>query len=176
MMKYLSAILFLVFSYMSFAQEKAVIGMTLNEVMKIYPNATSDSDERGSTISKPDTIYGLDGNWGYRFDKDTLNWIFFHKYIYEINETNFKKCLIATQQIIKDFTAYYGKPDTEIVGNTKFVDPYENHHWGYNVIETHWKNYKGMKINVQFTFMGGKGEYAFLVQIHFFDKDYPFYE
>lgn len=175
-MKYFSTLVFLLFVVTSSAQEKAVIGMTLNEVMRIYPTITSDFNENGTTLLRPDTLYGLAENWGYRFKNDTLNWIFFHKYVYDINETNFKECLAATRKIIKDFTIYYGKPNTEILGNTNFVDPYKNHHWGYHVIEVHWVDYKGMKISVQFRFFGGKGEYAFLVEIHYFDKDYPYFE
>lgn len=158
------------------AQEKATIGMTLDEVKKIYPSIKTDSNENGITFSRLDNLYGLDDSWGYRFTENKLTWIFFHKYIKEFNDTNFSKCLVATRRLVKDYTKFYGKPDTTIIGDTTFVDPFKKKHWGYDVIEVRWKNYNGMKIKIEFTFLGGKGEYCLLFQIHYFDKNYPYYD
>ena len=63
-----------------------------------------------------------------------------------------------------------------IEGKQKFVDPYKTKHWGYDVLEARWKNAGGQKMKVEFTFMGGKGEYHLIVVITHFDKDYPYYE
>ena len=161
---------------MTYAQEKATIGMSLDEVKKIYPSIKIDSNQNGITLSRPANIYGLDDSWGYRFTENKLTWIYVHKYIEEINESNFKKCLIATRQIIKEYTKFYGKPDNTIIGDTTYIDPYKKNHWGYDVMEVRWKNYKGMKIKIEFTFMGSKGEYSLLVNINYFDKDYPYYD
>ncbi len=171
-------ILFFLFSscIITFAQSKVVIGMTLEDVNKLYPNLKSTTYENTITLERPENLYGLDDTWGYRFEGGKLTWIFFDKYIQEINDTNFRKCLSATKHLINDYTRFYGKPDTTIIGDTSFIDPYKKHHWGYNVIEARWKNYENMKIKVEFTFMGGKGQYSFLVKICFFDKDYPYYD
>lgn len=159
----------------SIAQPKVSIGMTLEEVKKIYPNAKSDVYENTITLSIPVSFFGRDDSWGFRFEKNKLNWIFFHKYVDEISETNFTKSLYATRKIIEDFTISFGKPDSLVVGDTLFKDPYKTKHWGYDVIEAYWKNYKGMKCKIEFTFMGGKGEYHYLVSINIFDKNYPHY-
>jgi hypothetical protein len=156
------------------AQSKAIIGMTQNEVKKIYPDVETSSYQNTITLSRHETIYGLDGGWGYQFEEGKLNWIYYNKYIDEITDTNFKLCLAATKQIIKDYTKLYGNPDTTITGKEKFIDPYTKPHWGYNVLEARWKDSKGMKINVRFTFLGGKGQYHFLVKINYFDKTYPY--
>lgn len=160
----------------SFAQSKASIGMTMDEVKKIYPGMESNSYQATITLSRTEDLYGIDGTWGYRFEGDKLNWIHFDKYIDKINEKNFEKCLTATKQIIADYTRLYGNPDTTITGNTKFIDPYKEKHWGYDVLEARWKDHNGMKIKVEFTFMGGKGQYNFLVKINYFDKSYPYYD
>jgi hypothetical protein len=160
----------------AFAQPSVTIGMTMNEVVKIYPGMKSGTYQNTTTFERPVSLYGLDDSWGYRFEEEKLTWIFFHKYIDEINETNFKKCLSATKSIIKEYTALYGNADTTLTGDTTFVDPYKKHHWGYDVIEARWKDYKGMKIKVEFTFMGGKGEYHLLVTVNYFDKNYPYIE
>ena len=175
-MKNFLAILFLTIPLAVFAQEKATIGMTIDEVKKIYPKIKTDTNGNGTTLSRPENIYGLESDWGYRFKEKKLDWIFFDKYINEINEPNFKTCLSATRQLINDYTKLYGKPDTTIIGDTTFIDPYKKKHWGYNVMEARWKNYKGMKIKVEFTFMGGKGQYAFLVKTNYFEKNYPYYD
>lgn len=164
------------FQQTTFAQEKVIIGMTIKEVKKIYPAIKTDMNENGTTLSRPDNLYGLDDDWGYRFTGNKLTWIFFDKYINEINDGNFRKCLSATRQLVQDYTNLYGKPDTIIIGDTTFVDPFKKQHWGYDIIEAQWENYNNMKIKIEFTFMGGKGEYNFLVKICYFDKNYPYYD
>jgi len=66
-MKHLWTILFFAFPLTHFAQEKAKIGMTADEVKKIYPDIKTDANENGTTLSRPAKLYGLDGEWGYRF-------------------------------------------------------------------------------------------------------------
>ncbi|MFH0865115.1 MAG: hypothetical protein V1904_02900 [Bacteroidota bacterium] len=170
-------VIFLLFicPFFSMGQPKVKIGMTMDEVKKIYPNTVSASYQNTITLSRPDTLFGLDDEWGYRFENDKLNWIFFHKYIDEITKENFKKCLSAAANLMKQYADFYGLPDSVIVGDTAFVDPYVKHHWGYDVIESQWKNAEGMKISIGFTFMGGKGEYHFIVSINIFDKSYPYF-
>ncbi|OFX42219.1 MAG: hypothetical protein A2046_03895 [Bacteroidetes bacterium GWA2_30_7] len=172
---YTTLIIFSAF-FNTYSQSKATIAMSINQVKKIYPNMESATYEKTITLSRTENLYGIEGEWGYRFKNDTLNWIHFDKYIDEINDTNFRNCLSATRKIIADFTKVYGNPDTTITGDTSFIDPYQKKHWGYDVIEAQWKNYNGMKIKVEFTFMGGKGEYHFLVKINYFDKNYPYYD
>ena len=162
--------------FYSYSQSKATIGMTEDQVKKIYPKMESATYENTKTLSRTENLYGIYGEWGYRFENEKLNWIHFDKYIDEINSANFTKCMAATQKIIADFTKSYGNPDTTIIGDTTFTDPYQKKHWGYDVIEAQWKDYKGMKIKVEFTFMGGKGEYSFLVKINYFDKTYPYFD
>lgn len=170
----LATILFL--SIDNFAQSKARIGMSIEEVKNLYPKSESAAYENTITLSFSDTLYGLPGDWSYRFENNKLNWIHFTKYIEEITKPNFDKCLSATNSLIKEYTMAFGKPDTTITGNKKFVDPYKKHHYGYDVIEVRWNNYNGMKVKVEFTFFGGKGEYHFIVTINYFDKDYPYFD
>ena len=177
-MKYFITILILLFSGIgAFAQSDVTIGMSIDEVKKIYPDLKSSTYENTITLERPDNLYGLDDSWGYRFEKGKLKWIYFHKYIDELNDSNFQKCLFATRQLIKDYTSLYGSPDSTITGDTTFIDPYKDkHHWGYKVIEARWKIYNDMKMKIEFTFMGGKGEYHFIVSINVFDKNYPYFE
>jgi hypothetical protein len=176
-MKQLFVFLILIFlSLKFFAQSDAKIGMSLEEVKKMYPKCKLSNYENTITLSFNDTLYNLASEWGYRFENNKLNWIFFHKYIDKIEKSNFDKCFFATHNLIKDYIKILGKPDTTIIGDTTFVDPYEKHHWGYDVIEARWNNYNGMKVKVGFTFFGGKGDYNFIVEINYFDKSYPYFD
>lgn len=177
-MKYfLSALILFSINLITFAQSKAIIGMTIDEVKKIYPDAT----ENKNILSRSENIYGLDiygvggGGWSYFFEKGKLTTIRFDKYIGEentkITSKSFEKCLSATNQLIKGYTEQYGNPDTTIIGNTKFVDPHKKRHWGYDVIEAQWKDYKGMKIKIRFDFFGDKGIYNLIVTINYFNKN-----
>ena len=103
--------------YSSYSQSKATIGMTEDQVQKIYPNMVSTIYENTKTLSRTENLYGIDGEWSYRFENEKLNWIHFDKYIDEINDTNFTKCLSATRKTIADFTKSYGNPDTTIIGD-----------------------------------------------------------
>ncbi len=152
------------------------IGMDIDSFAKAYPSLFKNSIGLTGQWGRSEDIYGLKGNWSYRFENGKLTWIHFAKYIDEVNEENFNKCLSATNKIIIDYIKQYGKPDEVISGKTKFIDPSKERHWGYGVKEVRWKNVNGMKIKIEFTFMGGKGDYNFIVAINHFDKDYPFYD
>jgi len=43
------------------------------------------------------------------------------------------------------------------------------------VIYAKWQK-KDVKFKIEFTFMGGKGDYHFLVKMGFFRPDYPFFD
>lgn len=150
--------------------------MSLDSVRKIYPETGESTYGSTITLIRTEVIYDFEGDWGYRFENNKLSWIHWDVYVDSLTNKNFNKCLKATKKIIKDYSKEYGKPDTLIRGNQKFVDPMKKHHWGYDVLEARWYNYKGMKISVEFTFMGGKGEYHLLVKVNYFSKDYPYFD
>lgn len=175
MKKYIFLVL-LLFPLILSAQQKASIGMGLDEVKKLYPGMRQSQYENQITLIHPDTLYGLTSEWGYRFENNKLDWIYFSKYIDTLNETNFNKCLAATMHLIADYSMEFGAPDTLIPGTLHFRDPYTDHHWGYDVIEARWNDANGMKIKIEFTFMGGKGEYHLIVIVNYFDKNYPYFE
>lgn len=163
-------------TFPSMAQQKANIGMTINEVKKLYADVKTEHYENTITLTRSDILHGMPVEWGYRFENDKLNWIYFHKYIDELDKSHFDQCLDVTKNIIKDVTAMFGKPDTLVEGNTQFIYPYEKRHWGYDVLEARWNNANGMKIKVAFDFMGAKGEYHFIVNVNYFDKGYPYFD
>jgi hypothetical protein len=98
----------------------------------------------------------------------------FDHYTDEIDEINFKKNQKAAQNLIIDFTEIYGNPLDLEIGDTSFVDPYDQRHWGYDVIEARWLT-NDIKIKIEFNFSGGKGEYYFIFSVKYFDKDYPYF-
>lgn len=177
MIKQLIFFLFFASAYISgFSQSNVKIGMTEEEFVKIYSDLKFTVYENNKTYTRNETVKGLSVEWGYRFEEGKLNWIYFHHYVDKINKSEFDKCLKSTELLIEEYTELYGEPDSLVEGTKKFQDPYKKKHWGYDVIEARWKNYNGMKIKVEFTFMGGKGEYHFLVTVNFFDKNYPYYD
>jgi len=163
-------------SFVVFSQPSVKIGMSLDTVKKMFPYAQESISQKAITLTINTTIHDLTTSWAYNFEEGKLKSMLFSKYIDELTEANFKKCLKATKEIIADYTKLYDEPDELIEGKQKFVDPYKTKHWGYDVLEARWKNADGQKMKVEFTFMGGKGEYHLIVVITHFDKDYPFYE
>ncbi len=150
--------------------------MSVDTVRKIYSEMGEDKHGNEITMSRTEVIGDLEGDWHYRFENGVLNWMHWDTYIDSLSEKNFNKCLKTTRALIKKYSKTFGKPDVTVLGNSKFIDPFKKRHWGYDVLEARWKNYKGAKISVEFTFMGGKGEYHFLVKVNYFDKDYPYYD
>jgi hypothetical protein len=158
------------------AQSTVSIGMSRNEFARLYPDLTSATYENTETYIIADTLYGLADEWGYRFTNDTLGWIYFSKYIDDITKENFDLCLISTEKIIAEYTALYGQPDTLIVGDKNFIDPYDQWHWGYDVVEARWNEVNDTKISVEFDFFGGKGMFNFIVSVNYFDCNYPYFD
>jgi hypothetical protein len=152
------------------------LGMNVTDFAKVFPKLFPNGIDLTGQWGRKENIYGLDGGWAYNFESGKLNWMLYDSYIHEINAKNFEKCFSVTKHLIADYTGFYGKPDSTIIGDTVFKDPAKQHHWGYDVIEARWKNVEGMKIKIEFTFMGGKGEYDFLFKITFFDKNYPYFD
>lgn len=171
----LTVISFFSFTF-SFSQQKAKIGMSLQDVKTLYPNARESRYDKEINLTVEDTLHGVASAWSLNFSDDKLKWIMFNHYDAKLSEAGFKKYLKATKEIIADYTKWYGPPDEEIKGKQVYVDPYKKKHWGYDVLEARWKNVNGEKMKVEFTFLGGKGEYQFLVVITHFHKDYPYYE
>ncbi|MBN2693776.1 hypothetical protein JXR93_03855 [bacterium] len=155
---------------------KIYIGMDIDSFAKVFPSLFQENIGLTGQWSRKDEIYELKGDWSYRFENGKLTWIHFATYIDDVNENSFNKSLSSTNKIITNYIKQYGKPDEVIVGKTKFIDPFKEKHWGYGVKEVRWKNVNGMKIKIEFSFMGVKGYYYFIVVINHFDKDYPFYD
>lgn len=169
----------IMFSLLSFAassQPKAKIGMSIDEVKALYPNANSVFNESNSVITQKETIYGLENEWGFRFRDEKVDWIYFHHYENDFNEENFAVFFNAAKKTIADYESIFGQADQIEIGDTVFKDPYIERHWGYDVITAKWTNAQEMKIKVQFHFAGGKAHYYLLFKIHFFDKEYPYFE
>lgn len=155
---------------------KFYLGMKVSDFALVFPKLFPNGIALSGQWERKEKLYELDGSWNYDFLNGKLDWYSYDKYLNEINESNFTKSLNAAKSLINDYTKIYGKPDTTIIGNTNFVNPREKHHWGYDVIEAKWYNANGMKIKIEFTFMGGKGEYHFLVKIEHFGKDYQYFD
>ncbi|MBU0487007.1 MAG: hypothetical protein KKD31_03545 [Bacteroidetes bacterium] len=152
------------------------LGMSVDDFAKKFPSLFPKGVKISGQWGRDEDLHGLAGDWTYRFEDGILTWIHFQKYYDDITATNFQTCLSATNQLISEYTAAFGKPDNTIVGDTTFIDPYKKHHWGYDVKEVQWKNYQGMKIKIEFSFLGGKGDYNFMVVVNYFDKDYPYFD
>ena len=141
------------------------LGMSEAALNQIYPGLKTTKYHSETNYHRPETIEGVAVEWVYRFENDKLNWVFLHHYSDELNKENFELCLKMAKNLIEEHSKIYGKPILK-EGNQNFVDPYKDkHHWGYYVLEAEWKMENGVKLEIQFDFMGAKGVYMFLVQV-----------
>lgn len=155
----------------------AKIGMPINEFKALHPKAEFTVYETETTFVLPDTLLETPIEWGYRFKEKGLDWIYMSHYSDALNAENFEHCLEMAKNLIAATEKKYGAASSKEEGTLFFIDPYKDkHHWGYKVLEARWKEVNGMKIKVEFVFMGGKGEYSFLVKMNVFDKDYPYFD
>jgi TPP-dependent trihydroxycyclohexane-1,2-dione (THcHDO) dehydratase len=150
------------------------IGMSIDDFKNIYPEVVPEDYSSTQAFERQETIAGIDGKWYYDFKDSKLTWFQFDRYFNEINQANFDKCLKETRQIIADYKEKYGEPIKYEEEETKFKDPYKERHWGYDVTKAVWQTDK-MKILVEFHFMGGKGEYNFIIKIDFQDRNYEYF-
>ena len=146
--------------------KQVYIGMSLNNFRKIYPDLKAKPYNNTISFSRTETIASLEGKWYYHFTDSKLKWYKFSRYIDEINQKNFDKCLNATRHIIESFKKEFGEPLEYNEGETKFIDPYKKMHWGYDVLKAEWQT-GDEKIKIEFRFKGSKGEYSFIVKLDF---------
>ena len=140
------------------------IGMTIEDFKKLYPTVIPENSGNDGQWQKSENLYGLNGQWSYTFKDGKLDWFLYSNYIDEITEENFLLSLKATEKLIAEYKKIFGDPIEENKYTTEFKDPFEEHHWGYDVLEAFWTTDK-MTIEIEFTFFGGKGEYNFIVNI-----------
>ena len=177
MKKIFVLILILYISNNLYSQEKdkIFIGMTMSEFKNIYPDVIPANAASTGQWGRADTLIGLAGNWSYNFKEGKLEWCLWNMYLPELSSENFNKCLQSTKLLIVKYAIDYGKPFEVNVVDTIYHDPYVSRHWGYDVIDAKWKT-DNLKFKIEFTFMGGKGYYNFLVTMNFFDISYPYFE
>lgn len=150
--------------------EKIYIGMPIKEFDRIFPGVIPENAGNDGQWSRPEKLYGLEGNWNYTFQNGTLDWFIYDNYIEEINEENFMHCLDATRKLITDYTEMYGQPQSHNEEKTEFIDPMKKRHFGYDVIQAVWQT-DNMKFSIEFTFLGSQGLYYFLVKMRFASPD-----
>lgn len=176
-LKTLIAVLLLAFSISySKAQPKAKIGMSIDQVKKLYPNSTSTFNQSNAFIESETIIYGLEEKWGFKFKDGKVDMMSFHYYDRQFNEEKFSNFLLAAQNLIEDYKKAFGEPDIVEIGDTTYKDPDVKRHWGYKVIEAKWRNADEMKCKIEFKFLGGKGQYCLLFKVIFFDKEYAYFD
>jgi hypothetical protein len=144
-------------------------------LLRLLPEVDLRRYEDGAVQGhRPASVHGVAGSWHYTFKEGKLAWVMFNSYEDAITRANFDRYKAAILAIEADYTKRFGPPIKRAVGKQTFEDPHaEGHrHWGYDVFDAVWKA-EGAKIRANFDFMGGKGEYHFLVQIEVEPEDYP---
>ena len=150
------------------------IGMSIEEFKKICPETVKGEYKPTQSFMKSEVIAGIDGGWYFDFVDSKLQWYLWDIYITDINQDNFDKSLTAIKKIIEIYKKKYGEPTTYTEGKTKYIDPYKQRHWGYDVINAYWVTDK-IKFANEFKFFGGKGEYSFILKIEFHDSSYKYF-
>ncbi len=117
------------------SQTDVKIGMDEKQLLDVYPDLEYTEYQGDKTYELPDTIFGIADNWFYGFEEGEMDVIGFSHYIDEVDQENFTFCLNAAKSQISEYTELYGKPDTLLINDTIFIDPYIERHWGYDVIE-----------------------------------------
>lgn len=149
--------------------------MTTEKLHQVYPETVPVDASPNGQYSRAEVFFDLNGDWVYNFKNGQLEWCIWDVYLDDITEKNFNLCLDATNNLISKYSKSYGPAIKTEEGNNQFRDPYIDHHWGYKVIDAYWESPR-MKIHISFEFLGGKGEYKYLVKMAFFKADYPYWD
>src|SRR5262249_38882630 len=81
----------------------ARIGMDLVRFQQIFPEQTFPElsiKSADSQVGITALVHGLDGRWTYTFEGGKLKWSLFDRYIDEITQTNFDRCLSVIDAVI----------------------------------------------------------------------------
>jgi hypothetical protein len=142
---------------------------------RLFPEVDIRRYEDGAVQGHwPASVHGVAGSWHYTFKEGKLAWVLFNSYEDAITPANFDRYKAAILAIEANYDRRFGPPIKREVGKQTFQDPRKEHHWGYDVFDAVWKA-EGMKIRANFDFMGGKGDYHFLVQMEIEPEDYPYF-
>lgn len=155
-------------------QKLPTIGMEFSKFAADFPEIIKKETDGNKQYNIAESIHNLEGKWAYEFSENKLKWFMFNSYSDDINQENFDKYLSVTQQIIEEYKSRYGKPSEFIFDNKTFKDPYIKRHWGYDVISAIWETDE-MDFKIEFTFMGGKGEYNFIFTMEFHEHGYEYF-
>ncbi|MBN2891562.1 MAG: hypothetical protein JXL97_06835 [Bacteroidales bacterium] len=150
------------------------IGMEFSQFSTEFPEVVNNETNGNRQYGYETQIQGLDGGWAYDFKDNKLIWFMYNSYNDQINQANFDKYLEVTQSIIAEFKQKYGEPTELEFENKTFIDPYIEHHWGYDVIKAVWRTPE-MDFEISFDFMGGKGEYNFIFKMEFHESGYEYF-
>jgi hypothetical protein len=142
---------------------------------RLFPEVDIRRYEDGAVQGhRPASVHGVAGSWHYTFKEGKLAWVMFNSYEDAITQANFDRYKAAILAIEADYDRRFGPPIKREVGKQTFQDPRRELHWGYDVFDAVWKA-EGAKIRARFDFMGGKGEYHFLVNVEMEPEDYPYF-
>lgn len=178
---FLSLILFLIFSCSSQNSKNKTMefklpktGMEFSQFSNEFPEVVNNETNGNKQYVYNAQIQGLDGSWAYNFSNNKLEWFIFDSYNDQINQNNFDKYLEVTQSIISQFKQKYGDPTEFEFENKTYIDPYVEHHRGYNVIYAIWRTSE-MDFKIYFDFTGGKATYNFIFKMEFQESGYKYF-
>jgi len=155
-------------------QKLPIVGIDFVEFSTNFPEIVKQETNNNKQYGYKTQIEKMDGGWSYNFKEGKLKWFMYNSYSDDITQENFDKYLLATQKIIEKYKLKYGEPKKITSENKKFKDPYIERHWGYDVIIAIWETDE-MDFKIEFTFMGGKGEYNFLFKMEFQKHGYEYF-
>jgi hypothetical protein len=150
------------------------LGMSAEKFNDLFPKLETDPDESDFQTGLEEEVFGLPCGWSFNFKEGKLEWFMMNSYCDDINESNFREYSDAYDKFKNELENVFGKPVEAIDHETEFKDPFVERHWGYDVKEALWKT-SDMKFQLIFTFMGGKGEYHFLLKAEFQAPDYEYF-
>lgn len=147
-------------------KEKYFLGKHVNEFSKDHPELFPEGISMDGQWSEEAEYYGLKDEWTYFFREGKLESyaISFYSEREGISADEFDRFLKAADQWVNSYKKEYGEPNEYVSENREFKDPYKEHHWGYQVLQSVWK-LDDRTITVEFDFHGGKGEYFFVLEI-----------
>jgi hypothetical protein len=154
------------------------VGLGIDEaaLLRLFPSVEIHRYPDMVQAHRQASVHGVAGTWSYTFKQGKLAWVMFNSYEKDITEANFDRYRLAIDAIEADYTKRYGPPIKRKSGKQFFEDPHAegHHHWGYEVFDAVWK-VEGALVQAEFHFMGGKGQYAFLVKMEMEPEGYPYF-
>lgn len=137
------------------------LGMTVYDFRQIHPDMPSQPTIQWT---KPAIYFDIQGHWTYHFTQGVLDWYQFIAVADPPTKEAFDQFLQVSRKIEGSLRRSYGSPQKSDKEDSEYKDPFYDHHWGYTVLHSTWREYNS-DVDFSYRFKGAFEYYRLEIEV-----------